>query len=273
MKIRQDAWTEENDLLLAETVLRHVREGSTQLNAFEEVGDILDRTSAACGFRWNAVVRYNYEKALQISKKFRKEKLRHAKGEEAKKKLLYTPSQSTFLETDLSSDLDKYLNDEVDFDFNMEMDNESIPFDTNEETNEEAEIAEVIEAPAYTQAVTVQPSFNQPTTTFTKKASITMFDVIQFLQSLSTNNIASDRLQKENEQLKRDILSLQHQNQELLKKVNQLEKDATTVQEDYETMMKIMNRARKLVLFEEEEKPVATSFRMDKNGNLEKIAE
>ncbi len=26
-KQRQDAWSEENDLLLAETVLRHVREG------------------------------------------------------------------------------------------------------------------------------------------------------------------------------------------------------------------------------------------------------
>ena len=48
MKQRQDAWSEENDLLLAETVLRHVREGSTQLNAFEEVGDRLNRTSAAC---------------------------------------------------------------------------------------------------------------------------------------------------------------------------------------------------------------------------------
>ena len=67
MKVRQDAWTEEDDLLLAETVLRHVREGSTQLNAFEEVGDKLDRTSAACGFRWNAVVRHSYEKALQLA--------------------------------------------------------------------------------------------------------------------------------------------------------------------------------------------------------------
>ena len=45
MKVRQDAWTDEDDLLLAETVLRHVREGSTQLNAFEEVGDQLNRTS------------------------------------------------------------------------------------------------------------------------------------------------------------------------------------------------------------------------------------
>ena len=68
MKQRQDAWSEENDLLLAETVLRHVREGSTQLNAFEEVGDRLNRTSAACGFRWNAVVRHQYEKALQLAK-------------------------------------------------------------------------------------------------------------------------------------------------------------------------------------------------------------
>ena len=57
VKVRQDAWSHEDDLLLAETVLRHIREGSTQLNAFEEVGDHLNRTSAACGFRWNAEVR------------------------------------------------------------------------------------------------------------------------------------------------------------------------------------------------------------------------
>ena len=50
MKVRQDAWTDEDDLLLAETVLRHVREGSTQLNAFEEVGDQLNRTSLALWF-------------------------------------------------------------------------------------------------------------------------------------------------------------------------------------------------------------------------------
>ena len=36
MKVRQDAWTDEDDLLLAETVLRHVREGSTQLNALKK---------------------------------------------------------------------------------------------------------------------------------------------------------------------------------------------------------------------------------------------
>ena len=96
MKVRQDAWTEEDDLLLAETVLRHVREGSTQLNAFEEVGDKLNRTSAACGFRWNAVVRHNYDKALSLAKKQRKQRQRVlGKDQGGKKRLLYTPPSPT----------------------------------------------------------------------------------------------------------------------------------------------------------------------------------
>lgn len=76
VKTRQDAWLKENDELLAEAVLRHVKEGSTQLNAFEEAGDALNRTAAACGFRWNAVVRKFYEEQLSEAKKERKERLR-----------------------------------------------------------------------------------------------------------------------------------------------------------------------------------------------------
>ncbi|MEH7384103.1 RsfA family transcriptional regulator [Bacillus sp. JJ1521] len=76
MKVRQDAWSHEDDLLLAETVLRYIREGGTQLAAFDEVGDKLNRTSAACGFRWNAEVRNNYEQAVTIAKKQRKERKR-----------------------------------------------------------------------------------------------------------------------------------------------------------------------------------------------------
>ena len=76
VKVRQDAWLEQDDELLAETVLRHVREGSTQLGAFEEVGDALNRTAAACGFRWNAVVRRDYESELSEAKKERKQTLR-----------------------------------------------------------------------------------------------------------------------------------------------------------------------------------------------------
>ncbi|WP_370875975.1 RsfA family transcriptional regulator [Evansella vedderi] len=71
--VRQDAWNQDEDLLLAEVVLRHIREGSTQLAAFEEVGEKLSRTPAACGFRWNSSIRKKYESAIQLAKKQRKQ--------------------------------------------------------------------------------------------------------------------------------------------------------------------------------------------------------
>ena len=74
---RQDAWSLDEDLLLAEVVLRHIREGSTQLKAFEEVGEQLSRTAAACGFRWNSYVRKQYKSGIELAKKHRKEKSLH----------------------------------------------------------------------------------------------------------------------------------------------------------------------------------------------------
>ncbi|MGM0803279.1 MAG: RsfA family transcriptional regulator [Bacillota bacterium] len=72
--LRQDAWTKEEDAILAEVTLRHIREGSTQLVAFEEVGEKLTRTPAACGFRWNSLIRKQYDKAITEAKKVRKER-------------------------------------------------------------------------------------------------------------------------------------------------------------------------------------------------------
>ncbi|MUK89542.1 RsfA family transcriptional regulator [Ornithinibacillus sp. L9] len=69
---RQDAWTEDEDVILAETVLRYIREGKTQLEAFKEVAKQLSRTSAACGFRWNATIRKQYQEAIQQAKEDRK---------------------------------------------------------------------------------------------------------------------------------------------------------------------------------------------------------
>ncbi|RHW36514.1 RsfA family transcriptional regulator [Neobacillus notoginsengisoli] len=79
---RQDAWTADEDLLLAEVILRHIREGGTQLQAFEEVGRQLSRTSAACGFRWNSHVRKQYKSGIEHAKKQRKE------GKKAGKQIL-----------------------------------------------------------------------------------------------------------------------------------------------------------------------------------------
>lgn len=68
---RQDSWSLDEDNLLAEVVLRYIREGSTQLKAFEEVGERLSRTAAACGFRWNSFVRKQFKDAIIHAKKIR----------------------------------------------------------------------------------------------------------------------------------------------------------------------------------------------------------
>ncbi|HEY4602405.1 MAG TPA: RsfA family transcriptional regulator [Cerasibacillus sp.] len=69
---RQDAWTKEEDHILAETVLRFIKEGKTQLEAFKLVANQLSRTSAACGFRWNATLRKEYSDEIEAAKEARK---------------------------------------------------------------------------------------------------------------------------------------------------------------------------------------------------------
>jgi prespore-specific regulator len=251
MKIRQDAWTDEDDLLLAETVLRHVREGSTQLNAFEEVGDKLNRTSAACGFRWNAVVRHRYEKALQLSKKQRKQRQRIlGKDQGGKKKLLYNPpvTAGEALET-------------ISLTAEIAVESMEMPDMTTEVA------AETYVLPAVQTYVKPNEQAYR-----TKSTGLTLDSVIDYLQNFHHANLQNEALKSENERLKREVAELRKQNEEMTAKVEDLAQNSETIQEDYETIMKIMNRARKLVLFEEEERP-ATKFKMDRNGNLEKLAE
>ena len=69
---RKDGWTVEEDTLLAEIILRYIREGNTQLKAFEEVGRRLARTAAACGFRWNSFVRKQHKNEILSAKKERR---------------------------------------------------------------------------------------------------------------------------------------------------------------------------------------------------------
>jgi len=91
---RQDAWSNDEDLLLAEVVLRHIREGGTQLQAFEEVGKQLSRTAAACGFRWNSYVRKQYKSGIELAKKQRKELRKQAQVVEDEK-IVEMQSEST----------------------------------------------------------------------------------------------------------------------------------------------------------------------------------
>ena len=262
MKERQDAWSEENDLLLAETVLRHVREGSTQLNAFEEVGDKLNRTSAACGFRWNAVVRHDYEKALQLAKKQRKQRQR-ALGQPTKK-LLYTPPETSIEDTIpfvLEQDSQpSFANDEM-----VEFGQELVPSSRVEKKEEAPQASQYVPA-------TSSYSTNYRSANVGNSTGLTMDAVIGFLQTMKHSNVKNTALQRENERLAKENEQYARQIAELEKRVQKLQEEQTTVQEDYETLMKIMNRARKLVLFDEEDR-TPSKFMMDRNGNLEKLAE
>ena len=113
---------------------------------------------------------------------------------------------------------------------------------------------------------TYRPAAKQST------AGLSLDSVIDYLQNFHHSNLQNEALKSENERLKREISELRKQNEEMAAKIEGLTQNTETIQEDYETLMKIMNRARKLVLFEEEERP-ATKFKMDRNGNLEKVAE
>ncbi|SDM86531.1 prespore-specific regulator [Fictibacillus solisalsi] len=242
MKIRQDAWSEEDDLLLAETVLRHVREGSTQLHAFEEVGDKLERTSAAVGFRWNAIVRKKYEQALKIAKKQRKERQRAlAKGQQNKPKTIVKPVKPAD---------DEVYHPEEFF---------KTPYTAPVEESS-------LQEPSY------QPERPEVQTTYQSQGqSLTLDEVIRYLSDINRNGLASGRIEDENTALKRQNEDFFHQNQKLTEQLQKLEKDFAAMKEDYQALLQIMDRARRMVLLQDDAGD-NQSFRMDKNGNLEKLA-
>jgi prespore-specific regulator len=231
-KVRQDAWSHEDDLLLAETVLRHIREGSTQLDAFEEVGDKLNRTGAACGFRWNAIVRKKYIQAIEIAKKQRKQ----MKRAQQRRPRVWQPAAvgETMMEAPILG-------------INMEREDDA--------------------------STIVPPLTPTPfTPQFEHENSLTVPDVIHFLENLQTDDQSTKRLKRENEALKLQISSLETQIKELEKEVATMKRDHQAMEEDYQSLIGIMERARRMAFLQEEEDVKSPTFKMDKNGNLEKLA-
>ncbi len=210
VKVRQDAWSHEDDLLLAETVLRHIREGSTQLNAFEEVGDKLNRTSAACGFRWNAEVREKYDNAIDLAKRQRKEKKRANAVKTTKTRQPVVPVMQNV---------------------------------------EEEDSPKTMEEP-----------------------SITMETVIRYLKQVKRDYYASNQSKLSLEQVQKENAMLKEHVSNLEKKLESTEKQFATVQEDYQVFMQIMDRARKMTVLDDQGTIQSPAFRMDKNGNLQQVA-
>ncbi|WP_405100950.1 RsfA family transcriptional regulator [Oceanobacillus sp. FSL H7-0719] len=213
VKVRQDAWSHEDDLLLAETVLRHIREGSTQLNAFDEVGDKLNRTSAACGFRWNAEVRNKYISAIDLAKRQRKEMKRNQAKQNNLKPFVqaeYSPQQ--------------------------------------EENN-------------VTQIQTVSTQNN-----------ITFDTVMTFLNNVKQDYHASNQSKTAIEQIEKENNNLKEALEQANTKLKKTEQQLETMQEDYQTFIQIMDRARRMTVLQDDHPFTSPTFRMDKNGNLEQMA-
>lgn len=222
VKVRQDAWSHEDDLLLAETVLRHIREGGTQLNAFEEVGDHLNRTSAACGFRWNAEVRNKYDHAIDLAKRQRKEKKRAVAGVEQSQKR---------------------------------------PVNTVVHTEEQPEAYSAIQREE-------QPVvYSQPT-----EPVMSMDMVIGYLKQVKKETQTSNQSKASLERLDKENQGLRNQVSELEKKLSITEKQLSTIQEDYQVFIQIMDRARKMTVLDDKGPVKTPAFRMDKNGNLQQVA-
>ncbi len=200
--IRQDAWTEDDDLLLAEVTLRHIREGGTQLSAFEEVGQKLNRTAAACGFRWNSLVRKKYEAAIQIAKAQRQRR-------------------------NYQKPLRKFTNDML------------------ASSNHEDKLPH--------------------------EESISFDSIIRYLKTQKENYKKFKNYEREIEEKVTEIKKLTEENQELKGKLKYIESDYRLVNEDYKALIQIMDRARKLAFLDGEDTAGKPMFKMDLNGNLERI--
>ncbi|UOQ93832.1 RsfA family transcriptional regulator [Halobacillus shinanisalinarum] len=216
-KVRQDAWSHEDDLLLAETVLRHIREGSTQLRAFEEVGDLLNRTSAACGFRWNAEVRQKYEQAVELAKKQRKEKKRNEAS---------MPNP--------------------------------VVVDSYDEENDHHEVKKEVtySMPEREIETELQP---QP------EPTLSLSQIIKDLKAFQKESSSQQNLSHKYQALADENKKLASMNQQLTSQLN-------SMTEDYQALIQIMDRARKMVMFDDQDYAQKPQFRMEKNGNLEHVA-
>ncbi|UUZ96102.1 RsfA family transcriptional regulator [Paenibacillus sp. P25] len=211
--IRQDAWSEEDDLILAEVTLRHIREGSTQLSAFEEVGEKIGRTAAACGFRWNSFVRKKYEAAIQIAKAQRQKRSQQRKHVAAFASVSTGPAAAALGESGIR----------------------------HEGIMEEISIDAVIR--------------------FLRQWKGSYQEMVRHIR----------RLEKELNEKQDELERLRSENDELGRQVSDVSTDYRVVNDDYKALIQIMDRARKLAFLMEEDDENKTKFKMDPNGNLERI--
>ncbi|MMZ64206.1 Prespore-specific transcriptional regulator RsfA [compost metagenome] len=68
-----------------------------------------------------------------------------------------------------------------------------------------------------------------------------------------------------------ELAELRAINDRLSAQVNEVQSDYRVVNDDYKALIQIMDRARRLAFLNEEEEDSKKRFKMDANGNLERI--
>lgn len=210
--VRQDAWSPDDDLILAEVTLRHIRDGSTQLAAFEEVGQRIGRTSAACGFRWNSCVRKRYDEAIGMAKQQRQ------KRNYLKKQGIGAISGTDRIGSEESEGLKNDL------------------------------------ASAETMSLDVIIRYLR-----------------QWKNTVQEMNRQIRHLDKELKEKDEQLRGYKEQNERLSKEVDEVQTDYQVVNDDYKALIRIMDRARRLAFLAEDSDEDRARFKMDANGNLERI--
>jgi len=65
--MRRDAWTDDHDNILVNTIIKYARVGRTKQQAYREVAGTIGRTARACAFRWNSVLSKDYSKEIKAA--------------------------------------------------------------------------------------------------------------------------------------------------------------------------------------------------------------
>lgn len=109
---RKVVWSTQDDLLLKDTVIKHVKEGSTLLSAFEEAGQKLNRTAVACRWRWNAIVKHQHEEEFkQACLERAKSKNKTVKSEASEERSTFEENQQVRKAVVKKVSLDSIIND------------------------------------------------------------------------------------------------------------------------------------------------------------------
>jgi prespore-specific regulator len=230
------SWTDDEDLMIAEAMLNQIRKNLNREEVLEELGKKFGRTSGAVGFRWYSKIRKQYKQAVEIAKKAAKNSLK-------------------------LENIAKEVNEKAD---EVEVENKIIEEPVVKPTDEIVATEPIVEATIITN-------------------ELTMDKVIEFLSNLEkqpqTNSAEVERLIAENETLKNENEVLRNRNGDLEhsklktdREFRKLEQDYEQIKADYTALVQIMERARDM--FDRNDKPKekpAHSFKMDRNGNLQRV--